>query len=116
MLANHLMLHHCLLLLLSVFLSIRVFSNESVLRTFPSSFPGGRVMKNLPANVGDAGETRNTGSVPRLGKPTGIGNGNQLQYSCLENAVDEGTRQAAVHEVAKSQAQLNTHTHTGCSS
>ena len=84
------MLCHHLLLWSSVFLSIRVFSNESVLHTFPSDFPGGAVIKTLLTNVRDAGETRNTGSVPGLGKTPGIGNGNQLQCSCLNNATDKG--------------------------
>ena len=43
-------------------------------------FPVGAVVKNLPANAGDAG------SIPRLGLSPGIGNGNLLQYSCLEKA------------------------------
>ena len=45
------------------------------------------VVKNPPANPGD---TRDTGSVPRLGRSSGEGNGNPLQYSCLENPVDRG--------------------------
>jgi len=47
-------------------------------------FPGGTVVKNLPANAGDAG------SIPRLGLSPGIGNGNLLQCSCLENPMDRG--------------------------
>ena len=39
------------------------------------------MVKNLPANAGDA---RNTGSVPKLGRSPGVGNANLLQYSCLE--------------------------------
>ena len=45
------------------------------------------VVKNLPANAGD---TRDTGSVPRSGRSSGEGNGNPLQYSCLENPMDRG--------------------------
>ena len=45
-------------------------------------FPGGIVVKNLPANAGDVG------SIPGLGRSLGEGNGNALQYSCLENPVD----------------------------
>ena len=44
--------------------------------------PGGPVVKNLPANAGDAG------SIPGLGKSPGEGNGNPLQYSCLKNPMD----------------------------
>ena len=47
-------------------------------------FPGGSVVKNPPANAGDAG------SVPGLGRSPGEGNGNPLQYYCLENPMDGG--------------------------
>ena len=52
--------------------------------------------KELPANARDA---RVSGSSLRLGRPPGGGNGNPLQYSCLENSTDRGTWQATVHEV-----------------
>ena len=48
-------------------------------------FPGGTVVKNLPANAGDTGDV---GSVPGLGRSPRGGNGNLLQYSCLENSTD----------------------------
>ena len=67
------------------------------------SFPGGSVVKNLPANAGDAG---NASSIPGLGRSPGGGNGNSLQYSCLENPMDRGAWQATVHEVAKSRTSL----------
>ena len=57
------------------------------------------VVKNLPANAGD---TRAKGSIPGSGRSPGIGNGNPLQYSCLENSMDRGAWQATVHGVAKS--------------
>ena len=50
-------------------------------------FPGGSVVKNLLANAGDS---RDTGSIPGLGRSPGGGNGNQLQYSCLKNPMDRG--------------------------
>ena len=59
-------------------------------------FPGGSVVKNLPANAGDAG------SIPELGRFPGEGNGDQLQYSCLENPMDRGAWRAIVHRVTKS--------------
>ena len=68
------------------------------------AFPGGSVVKNLPANVGGAG---NTGLIPRSGRSPGVGNGNPCQYSCLENSMDRGTWQATVHGVAKSQTRLS---------
>ena len=45
------------------------------------------VVKNLPAN---AGETRHTGSIPGLGRSSGVGNGKLFQYSCMENSVERG--------------------------
>ena len=56
-------------------------------------FPGGTVVKNLPANAGDA---RDTGSTPGSGRSPGVGNGNPLQYSCLGNFMDRGAWQATV--------------------
>ena len=68
----------------------------------------GSVVKNLPANAGD---TRDLGSTPGSGRSPGIGNGNPLQYSCLENSMDRGVWQAPVHGVTKNQTRLNTHRH-----
>ena len=50
-------------------------------------FPGGSVVKNLPANSGD---TRDTGSILGLGRSPGEGNGKPLQYSCMKNSMDRG--------------------------
>ena len=58
------------------------------------------VVKNLPASVGDI---RDSGSIPGSGRSRGGGNGNLLQYSCLENTVDRGAWWATVHGVVKSQ-------------
>ena len=63
-------------------------------------FPGGLVVKNSPANAGDA---RDVGSIPGSGRYPGEGNGNPLQYSCLGNPMDRGAWWATVHVVAKSQ-------------
>ena len=52
-----------------------------------------QLVKNLPAN---AGGTRDTGLFPGLGRSPGEGNGNPLQYSCLENSMDRGAWQATV--------------------
>ena len=57
------------------------------------------VVKNLPANAGDI---RDVGSNPGLGKSPGEGNGNRLQYSCLENPMDRGSSGATVHSISKS--------------
>ena len=61
------------------------------------------VVKNLPAN---AGEESDMGLIPGLGRFPGVGNGNPLQYSCLENSMDRGAWQATVHRLTKSQTQL----------
>ena len=57
------------------------------------------VVKNLPANAGDL---RDTGSIPGLGRSSGRGHGNPLQYSCLENLMNRVTWQATVHRVEQS--------------
>ena len=61
------------------------------------------VVKNLPANAGD---TRDVGFIPGSARSPGRGNGNPLQYSCLENPMDRGAWWATVHGVAKSQTGL----------
>ena len=58
------------------------------------------VVKNPPANAGDL---RDAGSVPGLGRSPGEGRGNPLQYSCLENSMDRGAWWATVHSVVKTQ-------------
>ena len=50
-----------------------------------------------------AGDARDVGLIPGLGRSPGIGNGNSLQYSCLENSMDRGAWRAIVHGAAKSQ-------------
>ena len=61
------------------------------------------VVTNLPANAGDI---RDSGSIPGSGRSLGGGHGNPFQYSCLENPMDRGNRQAMVHRVVKSQSWL----------
>ena len=63
-------------------------------------FPGSLVVKNLPANAEDA---RDVGSISGLERSPGEGNGNLLQYSCLENPTDRGAWWATVHQITKSQ-------------
>ena len=69
--------------------------------SYNEDFPCGSVVKNLSANVGDMG------SVPGWGRSPGEGNGNSVQYSCLENSMDRGAWQTAVHGLAKSQTGSN---------
>ena len=59
---------------------------------------GVSVIKNPPANAGDA---RVTGSIPGSGRSSRGGHGNPLQYSCLENPMDRGVWRATVYGVAK---------------
>ena len=73
-------------------------------------FPGGTLVKNLPANEGDA---RDGGLILVLRRSPGGGNGNPLQNSCLENFMDRGAWWASIHGVAKSNRteRLSIHTH-----
>ena len=64
-----------------------------------TGFPGGSVVKNLPAKAGD------TDLIPGLGRSPGEGNGNLLQYPCLENLMDRGAWQATVLGVTKSRTR-----------
>ena len=75
-------------------------------------FPGGSVVKNLPAN------SRDSGSIPGSGKSSGVGNGNPLQYSCLGNLMDRGAWRAIVQRGCKESdmteheyTHIHTHTH-----
>ena len=69
-------------------------------------FPWWTSGKESACNAGDQGST------PGLGKSPGEGNGNPLQYSCLENPGDRGAWRATVHRVAKSQTRLSDITHS----
>ena len=64
------------------------------------NFPGDSDGKASAYNAGDPG------SIPGLGRSSGEGNGNPLQYSCLENPMDGGAWEATVHGVAKSRTRL----------
>ena len=64
-------------------------------------FPGGSEVKASACNAGDLG------SIPGLGRSSGEGNSNPLQYSCLENPIDRGAWWATLHGVAKSRTRLS---------
>ena len=64
------------------------------------------VLKNPPANAGDAG------SIPGSERSPGVGSGNPLQYSCLGNSMGRGAWWATVHDVAKNRIQLSQHIQT----
>ena len=74
-----------------------IYRNAPILK----GFPGGSVGKESACNAGDLG------LIPGLGRSPGEGNGNPLQYSCLENPMDRGAWRATDHGVTKSQAQLS---------
>ena len=69
-------------------------------------FPGGSEVKASAWNAGDPG------LIPASGRFPGEGNGNPLQYSCLENPMEGGAWWATVHGVAKSQTRLSDFTTT----
>ena len=66
--------------------------------------PIGLESKVSACNAGDPG------SIPELGRSSGEGNGNPVQYSCLENPIDGGAWEASVHGVAKSRTRLSNFT------
>ena len=76
----------------------------------------GLVVKNLPANARDALDPRDGGSIPAMGRYPGVGNGNPLQYSCLENSKDRRAAWwATVHGIVKeldTTSQPNNNLHT----
>ena len=78
---------------------LQLFCKSKVIK----GFLGGLVVENLPANAGDDGDE---GSIPGLGRSHGVGNGNPLQYSCLENLMDRRAWWATVHGVAECRTRL----------
>ena len=69
--------------------------------SFIFSFPGGSDGKESACSAGDPS------SIPGLGRSPGEGNGNPLQFSCLENSMDGGAWQATAHGVTKSRTRLS---------
>ena len=86
-----------------LFLIFFFFFKDEVLMGLLHSkgFPGGSVSKKSACNVGEPC------SIPGSERSPGEGNGNPLQYSCLENSMDRGAWWATVYGVTKSQTQLN---------
>ena len=64
------------------------------------------VARNPPANAGD---TRDVGLIPGMGRSPGEGNDNPLQYSCLKHSMGRGAWQATFHEATKSRTWLSTY-------
>ena len=71
------------------------------------------MVKNLPVNAGDL---RDVGSIPGLGRSAGERHGNPIWYSCLENSTDKGVWRATVHRVAKSWTRLKRLSTHACTS
>ena len=72
-------------------------------------FPGGAVVKNLPAN---AGYTGGMGSVPGSVRSSGVGNGTLIQYSCLENSTDRTEEAGELQSVGSQTSQTGLSTYT----
>ena len=83
--------------------SLSFIPSKSLLRLMYIDLPGGTSDKESACNVGDV---RDTGSIPGSIRSTGVGHGNPLQHSCLENPIDIGTWWATVHRVVNSHKQL----------
>ena len=71
-----------------------------------ASLVSAQVVLVVQKQPGNAGDIREASSVPGLGRSPGGGQGNPLQYACLENPMDRRTWRAAVHSVAKSWTRL----------
>ena len=79
-----------------------VLQSKPILCRMCQHFPGDSYGKESACNAGDP-----PGLIPESGRSLGEGNGNSLQYSCLENPMHRGGWWAAIHEVAKSWTQLS---------
>ena len=84
--------------LFSMSTSLFLLANNTIYTIFFLSPMVVLVVKNPHFN---AGGVRDVGSIPGLGRSPGEGNGNPLQYSCLDNPMDRGVWQATVHGVAR---------------
>ena len=78
----------------SFLMSLRYNWQNFKISNIDSGFPGGMVVENLPPRAGDRGDVS---LIPGSGRSPGLGNGNPLQYSCLENAMDGGAYRATIH-------------------
>ena len=93
--------HYFMLLAICISSLEKYLLKSLVIKITSVIFPGSSVVKNLPANAGDVNLN------PASGKLPGEGNGNPLQYSCLENPMDRGAWRATVHGVTKSWTQVS---------
>ena len=84
-----------------MFLGTYFLKSLTLFKALEDGFPGGSDSKASACDAEDPG------SIPESGRSPGEGNGNPLQYSCLENPMDEGAWWATVHGITKSQTQLS---------
>ena len=84
-----------------LFYFVALYCRVELHRSIPLGFPGGSYGKESTCNAGDPG------LIPGLGRSPGEGNGNPLQYFCLENPMDRGAWWATVHGVTNGQTQLS---------
>ena len=82
-------------------------ATNGFLKLTHGGFPGGSVVKNTPDNAEDA---KDTGSIPGLGRASGVGYNNTLQYSCQENSMGMGAWKTIVPEITK-ESDMTEHTH-----
>ena len=87
-----------------MYMCIYIYTYVCVCVCVYEGFPGDSVVKYMPAKARDTGDI---GSIPGSERSPGEGNGNALQYSCLENSMDRGAWWAAVHGVTKNQTRLS---------
>ena len=88
-------------------IALCIYTTTSLSIHLSIDFPGGSDGKASAYNAGDPG------LIPGLGRSPGEGNGNPLQYSCLENLIDRGAWWAAVHGVTKNWTKLSNFTFNG---
>ena len=90
------------MLFVSQMLSFQIFKTGKKIKPihFTQDFPGGSDSKASAYNAGDPG------LIPGSGRSPGEGDGNPVQYSCLENLMNRGTWYTTIHGVTKSQTEL----------
>ena len=87
---------------------INWFSSYSPVVVSEKAFQAVLAVKNLLASAEDR---KDMSSIPGSRRLPGVGNGNPLQCSCLENPIDKGAWRAIIHGVTKTQTQLSMHAH-----
>ena len=98
-----------------IILKFQYFKGISEKHKVRGASPIAQLVNNSPANAKNTRFCMKRRFNPWMGRSPGEGNGNPLQYSCLENSMDRAAWWATVHGVSKSQTRLSTHAHArGC--